>query len=100
MSEIILFVQTYGQWLAAGIFALLLIVLLVNQFRLLRRVKKLQRNIDGIAAKVRDYLAVVMDSEEREPVRDARENRAVSAKGRNEEEDSRLVSSVLQEIFP
>lgn len=102
MSEMILFVQTYSQTILTGIFWLALLVLLVNQLRLLRRTKRLQKSLDGIVGKVREYLAVVMEAEE--PGAGLEQRPAVTEgipeAGRSEEENSRIISAMLQEIFP
>lgn len=100
MSEMILFFQTNSQVFMAGAFWLVLVVLFVNQLRILHRTKKLENNIDEVIERVRDYLAVVMDPEGGEPVSSGEGERAVQEKQRSEEEDSRLISAVLQEIFP
>jgi hypothetical protein len=60
-------------------------------------VRELRREIDSITGQVNHYLQIVMEPE----------NEAGSAlagkdtgKNRNEEDESRLISAVLQEIFP
>ncbi|MCM1106923.1 MAG: hypothetical protein NC355_08260 [Blautia sp.] len=102
MSEMILFVQTYSQTILTGIFWLVLLVLLVNQLRLLRRTKRLQKSLDGIVGKVREYLAVVMEAEEagEEPEHKLQAEGGMQDADRSEEENSRIISAMLQEIFP
>lgn len=100
MPEIILFLQTNTQTILTGAFWLVLVVLFVNQLRILHRTRKLENNIEEITERVRDYLAVVMGPESGEHEPSSEEERAVQENRRSEEEDSRLISAVLQEIFP
>lgn len=100
MQEIILFLQTNAQILLTGAFWLGLVVLFVNQLRILHRTRRLENNIEEITGRVMEYLAVVMGPESGEEAPAAGEVRAAKKNLRNEEEDSRLISAVLQEIFP
>lgn len=100
MSELLTFVQENGQLLLSAAALVLLLAVLVNQALLLGRTKRLQKNIDGITQKVGAYLAAVMEGEE-EAAKETKGVQTASKKnGRSEEEDSRLISAVLQEIFP
>lgn len=101
MSELFTFMQENGQLLLTGAVLMLLLVVLVNQARLLGRTKKLQKNIDGITEKVEAYLAVVMGTDEGETAAEAESAQMEQQRSsRREEENSRLISAVLQEIFP
>ena len=100
MSEIISFFQTNTQVILTGAFWLVLVVLFVNQLRILHRTRRLEDNIDEVIERVRDYLAVVMGPESGEPAPSGEGEHAAQEKQRSEEEDSRLISAVLQEIFP
>ncbi len=100
MPDIILFFQTNTQMILTGAFWLGLVVLFVNQLRILHRTRHLENNIEEITERVRDYLAVVMGPESGEHEPFSEEGRTVQENRRSEEEDSRLISAVLQEIFP
>lgn len=101
MSAIITFVQANGQLLLVGGFGLLLFVILFVQISLLRRVGKMQRKINAVTERVGNYLEVIMESDP-EPAPESKELavRVSEEKMRREEEESRIISSMLQEIFP
>lgn len=101
MSAIITFVQA-NMWLViAGGFGLGMLVILLVQLCLLRRVNKVQRKINAITEKVGRYLEVIMAPEPETQSREAdMEIRVSEEKMRKEEEQNRIISSMLQEIFP
>lgn len=101
MSTIITFVQANGWMILAGCFGLGMLVILIVQLCLLRRVGRMQRKINAITEKVGSYLAVIMEPDPQ--VQDAVPNTSIrfsQEKTRREEEQNRIISSMLQEIFP
>ena len=100
MSAIITFVQANGQLLLIGGFGLLMLVMLSVQVCLLRRVSRMQRKINAITEKVGNYLEVIMEPEPEQTTGGDPAFRVSEEKMRKEEEESRIISSMLQEIFP
>lgn len=101
MSTMITFVQANGWMILAASFGLGMLVILVVQLCLLRRVGKMQRKINAITEKVGRYLAVIMEPDPQ--VQDAGVNASIRGsqeRMRQEEEQNRIISSMLQEIFP
>ena len=101
MSKLLLFVQAYGQIILVAIFWAIMLTLLISQLRLLRRTRKLQQKIDTITGKVGDYLEYMMESDGEEAAYQPDQTEKIaSERAHREEEESQLISSVLQEIFP
>lgn len=103
MSTMITFVQANGWMILAGSFGLGMLVILVVQLCLLRRVGKMQRKINAITEKVGRYLAVIMEPDPQVQGQDAGVNASIRGsqeRMRQEEEQNRIISSMLQEIFP
>lgn len=102
MSELMNLVQVNGQAVAvvcAGAILLILSTLVILQIRLLQRVKRVQNKVDAVTERVENYLSVILESEaETEEM----EQRAIALqeKIQREEEENRIISTVLQEIFP
>jgi hypothetical protein len=97
MSNIIAWMENYQtQLLTGGFFALQLFAVL-QLFIVARRVRLVRRQIRAITEKVEQYLAVVMEPES--PVEPEPPVYATIGK-RREEEENRLISAVLKEIFP
>jgi hypothetical protein len=84
-----------------------LLVLLVCTIIQLHKIKKMNRRIDSVVKSVENYLSVIMKDEERAGEEAPAKSGLApeyfvpnDAKKEKQEEQSRLVSAVLQEIFP
>lgn len=101
MQEILLFVQAHTLLVVAGVVGLFLLIQLILQIRLVRKMSRMQKKIDTITDKVGEYLAVVMDPENESQEEKADADLKISReKMQREEEETRIISAVLQEIFP
>lgn len=72
---------------------IVLVILLVTA----RRVRMMKKEMDKVGAQVKNYLNIVLENEE-ENAPDADIARIENAK--KDEEENRIISTVLQEIFP
>lgn len=72
---------------------IVLVILLVTA----RRVRMMKKEMDKVGAQVTNYLNIVLENEE-ENAPDADIARIENAK--KDEEENRIISTVLQEIFP
>ena len=101
MQEILLFVQAHTLLIVAGIVGLFLLIQLILQIKLVRKMSRMQKKIDTITDKVGEYLAVVMEPETESQEEKADADLKISReKMQREEEETRIISAVLQEIFP
>lgn len=101
MQEILLFVQAHTLLVVAGVVGLFLLIQLILQIKLVRKMSRMQKKIDTITDKVGEYLAVVMEPENESQEEKADADLKISReKMQREEEESRIISAVLQEIFP
>lgn len=101
MSIVVSFVQEYGQILLVSGFGLVVLLILIVQFCLLRRVNRVQRKINSVTERVGNYLEVIMESEPAPTDENVEGRTRLSEEKMNrEEEENRIISSVLQEIFP
>ena len=82
--------EAIGFGAAQGI---VLVILLVTA----RRVRMMKKEMDKVGAQVTNYLNIVLENEE-ENAPDADIARKENAK--KDEEENRIISTVLQEIFP
>ena len=82
--------EAIGFGAAQGI---VLVILLVTA----RRVRMMKKEMDKVGAQVTNYLNIVLENEE-ENAPDADIARIENAK--MDEEENRIISTVLQEIFP
>ena len=82
--------EAIGFGAALGI---VLVILLVTA----RRVRMMKKEMDKVGAQVTNYLNIVLENEE-ENAPDADIARIENAK--KDEEENRIISTVLQEIFP
>ena len=82
--------EAIGFGAAQGI---VLVILLVTA----RRVRMMKKEMDKVGAQVTNYLNIVVENEE-ENATDADIARIENAK--KDEEENRIISTVLQEIFP
>ena len=101
MQEILLFVQAHTLPNVAGIVGLFLLIQLILQIKLVRKMSRMQKKIDTITDKVGEYLAVVMEPENESQEEKVDADLKISReKMQREEEETRIISAVLQEIFP
>ena len=101
MQEILLFVQAHTLLIVAGIVGLFLLIQLILQIKLVRKMSRMQKKIDTITDKVGEYLAVVMEPENESQEEKADADLKISReKMQREEEETRIISAVIQEIFP
>ena len=82
--------EAIGFGAAQGI---VVVILLVTA----RRVRMMKKEMDKVGAQVTNYLNIVLENEE-ENAPDADIARIENAK--KDEEENRIISTVLQEIFP
>ena len=82
--------EAIGFGAAQGI---VLVIVLVTA----RRVRMMKKEMDKVGAQVKNYLNIVLENEE-ENAPDADIARIENAK--KDEEENRIISTVLQEIFP
>ena len=103
------FLQNYGVGIVIGCDCVLIAILIVC----LKKVRATKKKLDMVTDCVQNYLSVIMDEESAEGGEEAKqqqkEPRQINmeetvlrddAKSRVEEEQNRLISTVLQEIFP
>ena len=101
MQEILLFVQAHTLLIVAGIVGLFLLIQLILQIKLVRKMSRMQKKIDTITDKVGEYLAVVMEPENESQEEKADADLKISReKMQREEAQTRIISAVLQEFFP
>lgn len=97
MTMVMAWIQTYWKELLFGLFwgmqALFLIILMV----IAHRTAVIKKKLNQIVSKVGGYLTAVMQEEDEQP---QEEMKAVPLQRHVEEEESRLISSVLREMFP
>ena len=97
MKEILLWMAAHQMLLEAIGFGaaqgIVLVILLVTA----RRVRMMKKEMDKVGAQVTNYLNIVLENEE-ENAPDADIARIENAK--KDEEENRIISTVLQEIFP
>jgi hypothetical protein len=95
---------------AEGILLLGMMVLIVCTIVQLHKIRKLNKKIETIVKSVEAYLTVIMEEEENPDEKQQAKTEATEKipaktyeqeeKQTKQEEQSRLISSVLQEIFP
>ena len=103
------FLQNYGVGIVIGCDCVLIAILIVC----LKKVRATKKKLDMVTDCVQNYLSVIMDEESAEGGEEAKQQQKEptqinieetvlrdDAKSRVEEEQNRLISTVLQEIFP
>lgn len=109
MNEVLTFLQNYGVGIVIGCDCVLIAILIVC----LKKVRATKKKLDMVTDCVQNYLSVIMDEESAEGGEEAKQQQKEpkqinieetvlrdDAKSRVEEEQNRLISTVLQEIFP
>lgn len=97
MDQVLQMVQDNGIWIVGILQLLVLVVLAV----LIHKINRIKRKTDRIIEKVESYLKVILEEETVKetdlPARHTEEN----GHGKMDEEtQTQIISSVLQEIFP
>lgn len=103
------FLQNYGVGIVIGCDCVLIAILIVC----LKKIWATKKKLDMVTDCVQNYLSVIMDEESAEGGEEAKQQQKEpkqinieetvlrdDAKSRVEEEQNRLISTVLQEIFP
>lgn len=98
MEKVLDFYNTYG----IGVIGALILLLMIVTSVLIHKINIIQKRMNTIAVEVKRYLALVMEEDQAEELRakaiaNAEGNQQ---KKRQEEEQNRLISAVLEEIFP
>jgi uncharacterized membrane protein len=96
-SQIFSWVGTHHTLIMAGGFFAMQGMSLILLLIVVRRVQVVRQQIQAVVTQVEDYMKVVLDTEEA-PEREASGQLAAGA--HREEEENRLISAVLREIFP
>jgi len=97
MREILLWMTTHQMMLEAIGFGVTQGIVLIILFVTARRVRMMKKEMDKVGAQVKNYLNIVLENEE-ENAPDTDSVRIENAK--KDEEENRIISTVLQEIFP
>lgn len=107
MKEILMLGQTYEEEIMLGMMAFLLILSIIS----LLKISATKRKLNHVVKTVQDYLEAVCEEEsanseagmeqfsEKDPAVHMGADKKV-AKDSKDEEQSRIISAVLQEIFP
>ncbi len=100
MEMLIAAVQAHMQEIMLGIQFLLLLLFCI----MAHKITVTKRKMDAISKAVEEYLTAVMEEEAKEEamsenIKNFEEN-AINLKRQKAEEENRLISAVLQEIFP
>ncbi len=97
MTEIMLWMAAHKVALVIGGFALAEVILLSVLLVTAHRVRMMKKEMDKVGEQVKNYLNIVLENE----VEDTLENdRAEMRNSKRDEEENRIISTVLQEIFP
>ena len=97
MTEIMLWMAENQALLVMVTFGLVQVILLIILLVTAHRVRMMKKEMDKIGTQVRNYLDVVLENEET----DAQEQNIIRTDNtKRDEEENRIISTVLQEIFP
>lgn len=97
MTMVMTWIQTYWKELLFGLFWGIQVLLLIFLAVVVHRTSMIKKKMNQITSKVGEYLNVVMQEDDEKP---EEEVKTVSLQRQMEEEENRLISSVLREIFP
>jgi hypothetical protein len=97
MSHIISWIQTYHTQIMTGASFVLQGIFLFLLLAVARQVWNIKRQMQAVVEQVAHYMKVVLDTEE---VPEQESLGQAQAKTSGEEEENRLISAVLKEIFP
>lgn len=106
MKEIVMFGQTYEKEIMLGMMAFLLVLSMIS----LLKISATKRKLTHVVKLVQDYLEAVCEEETEKPavsIKNLPEETSIHTdteekivKKTKDEEQSRIISAVLQEIFP
>ena len=97
MTEIMLWTAAHKMALTMGGFALAEAIILAVLLAMAHRVRMMKKEMDKVTEQVRNYLNIVLENEEENTVENAC---AKMPDSKRDEEENRIISTVLQEIFP
>lgn len=97
MTEIMLWMAANRMLLFMVLFGLTQAIVLVILLVTARRIRMMKKEMDKVGAQVRDYLDIVLQNDEEDTLETKNVN-LINAK--RDEEENRIISTVLQEIFP
>ena len=97
MREIWLWMVEYQNLLVTMGFAFGQVLMLVILLVIAMRVRRMKKEMDKICEQVKNYLDYVLENDEDEtPESDT----DATVRAKRDEEENRIISTVLQEIFP
>lgn len=97
MTEIMLWMAGHQTTLVVGGFALAEVITLSVLLVTAHRVRMMKKEMDKVGEQVKNYLNIVLENDEE----DVSETDDIKMKNlRRDEEENRIISTVLQEIFP
>lgn len=97
MREIMLWMAANQELLMTVIFSLIQAVLLIILLVTAHRVRMMKKEMDKVSEQVRNYLDIVLENGEQ----DAEQTNVIKiGDAQKDEEENRIISTVLQEIFP
>ncbi len=97
MDQCLRVIQDNGIWIV-GVLQLLVLVVLAL---LIHKINMISRKTDRITKKVENYLKVILEEETEKETNIPAPDMGVNSRGKMDEEtQTRIISSVLQEIFP
>ena len=99
MAAVLEVIQEYREIIVIVGYCAVGFLLLVTSILLVRKITYLQRTIDGITKEVQGYLDVVYIDEDQEQ-KASQEELLLQEKRKKEEDENRIISAVLQEMFP
>lgn len=97
MTDLIAWVETYYVQLLVGAFFALQFLLVIMIAVASHRIAMVRRNMKAITTQVEHYLNVVLEADAQP---NSEEETSRQEKRRMDEEENRIISTVLKEIFP
>mgnify|MGYP004517863079 FL=1 len=96
MAQLYALIYEYAVPAMLGMQFMLILFVLI----LIHKINAMKRKTDQVIAKVNDYLTVILEDEPEESGVQQTEKKKEQTKALDAEEQNRLISTVLQEIFP
>ena len=97
MTEIMLWMAEQQTTLIVGGFALAEVITLSVLLMTAHRVRMMKKEMDKVGEQVKNYLNIVLENEEEDSLE---MDNIKMQNSRRDEEENRIISTVLQEIFP
>ena len=97
MTEIMLWMAEHQTTLIVGGFALAEVITLSVLLMTAHRVRAMKKEMDKVGEQVKNYLNIVLENEEEDSLE---MDNIKMQNSRRDEEENRIISTVLQEIFP